>query len=64
MRTVNLLSAREDFLDVARHDLMHLGELLGHSVQITLGLRVQVELLRLLDECVCTTTHATHDMRT
>ncbi len=68
VRTVDLLSAREDFLNVARHDLMHLGELLGHSVQITLGLRVQVELLRLLDECVCTTTrhdtrHTTHDTR-
>lgn len=53
-RTVEPLPLAQHLLDVTRHDLLHLRQLLRHLVQVPLRPRVQVQPLRLLDERVCT----------
>lgn len=45
--------------DVARHDLVHLRDVLVQLADVALRARVQVQLLRLLDERVCGTQVST-----
>jgi len=52
MCTVDLLTTRENLLNVAGDDLMHFTELLRHTIEITVRLGVKIELLCLLNECV------------
>jgi len=49
-RTVETLAMAENLSDVARHDLVHLRNILIQLADITLSASVQVQLLRLLDE--------------
>ena len=51
-RTIESFTLAEHLLDVPRHDLLHLSELLVHLVQVALCARVQIQPLCLLDEGV------------
>ena len=53
MRTVQALAVAQDLSDVARHDLMHLRDVLIELADVALRAGVQVQLLCLLYERVC-----------
>lgn len=52
--TVQPFSNAQHLFDVSGHDLLHLHELIVQLLDVSLIARVEVQLPRLLNECVCT----------